>query len=86
MSLKIESFKKLRKDKRKWKVETPEEFEQREDAFLLKRLISKEPTIDTFVRISGGKAKNFKYMAPSWLPMVDINGIRENMLVAASKN
>jgi hypothetical protein len=28
MSLKIESFKKLRKDKRKWKVETPEEFEQ----------------------------------------------------------
>ena len=57
MSLKIESFKKLRKDKRKWKVETPEEFEQREDAFLLKRLISKEPTIDTFVRISGGKAK-----------------------------
>lgn len=64
MSLKIESFKKLRKDKKKWKVETPEEFEEREDAFLLKRLIGKEPTIDTFVRISGGKAKNFKLEIP----------------------
>lgn len=64
MSLKIESFKKLRKDKKKWKVNTPAEFEEREDAFLLKRLIGKEPTIDTFVRISGGKAKNFKLEIP----------------------
>ena len=64
MSLKIESFKKLRKDKKKWKVDTPEEFEEREDSFLKKRLMSKEPTIDTFVRISGGKTKNFKLEIP----------------------
>ncbi len=64
MSLKTESFKKLRKDKRKWKVDTPEEFEEREDSFLKKRLMSKEPTIDTFVRISGGKTKNFKLEIP----------------------
>lgn len=64
MSLKHDSFKKLRKDKKKWKVSTPQEFEEREDAFLKMRLINKEPTIDTFVRISGGKAKNFKLEIP----------------------
>ena len=64
MSLKLESFKKIRKDKNKWKVDTPEEFEEREEAFLKKRLQSKEPTINTFVRITGGKAKNFRIDIP----------------------
>jgi 16S rRNA (guanine(966)-N(2))-methyltransferase RsmD len=64
MSLKIESFKKLRKEKKKWKVETPAEFDEREEVFLRKRLLSKEPTIDTFVRITGGERKNFRIDIP----------------------
>ncbi|MDD4382494.1 MAG: RsmD family RNA methyltransferase [Candidatus Dojkabacteria bacterium] len=64
MSLKIESFKKLRKEKKKWKVDTPVEFEEREEAFLRKRLMSNEPTIDTFVRITGGERKNFRIDIP----------------------
>lgn len=64
MSLKDDSFKKLRKEKKKWKVETPEEFEEREDAFLKERLLHKEPTIKTFVRITAGKVRNFKLEIP----------------------
>jgi 16S rRNA (guanine(966)-N(2))-methyltransferase RsmD len=64
MSLKHDSFKKLRKEKKKWKVETPEEFEEREDTFLKERLLHKEPTIHTFVRITAGKVKNFKLEIP----------------------
>ncbi|MDD4381803.1 MAG: RsmD family RNA methyltransferase [Candidatus Dojkabacteria bacterium] len=64
MSLKIESFKKLRKEKKKWKVDTPVEFEEREEVFLRKRLMSNEPTIDTFVRITGGERKNFRIDIP----------------------
>lgn len=77
MSLKINSFKKLRKDKNKWKVETPQEFEEREDAFLKSRLSSKEPTINTFVRITGGKAKNFKIDIPKTTrPLTDRMKVR----------
>lgn len=77
MSLKIESFKKIRKDKNKWKVETPEEFEEREEAFLKKRLQSKEPTINTFVRITGGKAKNFRIDIPKTTrPLTDRMKVR----------
>jgi 16S rRNA (guanine966-N2)-methyltransferase len=64
MSLKYDSFKKLRKEKNKWKVDTPEEFEQREDQFLKERLMHKDPTISTFVRITAGKVKNFKLDIP----------------------
>ncbi len=64
MSLKFDSFKKLRKEKKKWKVETPEEFEKREDTFLRERILHKDPTITTFVRITAGKVKNFKLEIP----------------------
>lgn len=77
MSLKIESFKKIRKDKKKWKVETPEEFEEREEAFLKLGIRGKEPTIDAFVRIAGGKAKNFKLDIPKTTrPLTDRMKIR----------
>ncbi len=77
MSLKIESFKKIRKDKNKWRVDTPEEFEEREDTFLKNRLLSKEPTINTFVRITGGKAKNFTIDIPrTTRPLTDRMKVR----------
>jgi 16S rRNA (guanine966-N2)-methyltransferase len=77
MSLKSNSFKKLRKDKNKWKVETPQEFEEREDAFLKSRLASKEPTINAFVRITGGKAKNFRIDIPKTTrPLTDRMKVR----------
>jgi 16S rRNA (guanine(966)-N(2))-methyltransferase RsmD len=59
MSLKDDSFKKLRKDKSKWKVESWEDFEVREKAFIRDVILSKEPTIKGQVRITGGKYKNF---------------------------
>jgi hypothetical protein len=43
MSLKHDSFKKVRKEKNKWKVETPLDYEEREDTFLKERLLHKEP-------------------------------------------
>lgn len=77
MSLKLESFKKLRKEKKKWKVETPEEFVEREDAFLKQRLQGKEPTIGAFVRITAGKAKNFKLDIPKTTrPLTDRMKVR----------
>ena len=77
MSLKHDSFKKLRKDKNKWKVETPEEFDERENTFLKERLQSKEPTIYTTVRITAGKAKNFTLEVPkATRPMTDRMKVR----------
>ncbi|HOV29605.1 MAG TPA: RsmD family RNA methyltransferase [Candidatus Dojkabacteria bacterium] len=77
MSLKQDSFKKLRKEKNKWKVETPEDFERREDAFLKEKLQSKEPTIRATVRITAGKAKNFNIEIPrATRPMTDRMKIR----------
>ena len=77
MSLKQDSFKKLRKEKNKWKVETPEDFEEREDAFLKEKLQSKEPTIRATVRITAGKAKNFNIEIPrATRPMTDRMKIR----------
>lgn len=64
MSLKYDSAKKLRKDRNKWKVRTPEEFDEREKVFLREKMLRKEPTIKTFVRITAGKAKNFKLEIP----------------------
>ncbi len=64
MSLKYDSAKKLRKDRNKWKVSTPEEFDEREKVFLREKILHKEPTIKTFVRITAGKAKNFKLEIP----------------------
>ena len=64
MSLKFDSAKKLRKERNKWKVRTPEEFDQREKIFLREKMLHKEPTIKTFVRITAGKSKNFKLEIP----------------------
>jgi len=72
MSLKHDSFKKVRKEKNKWRIDTPEDFVQMEDTFLKERLQSKEPTINTTVRITAGKAKNFILEVPkATRPMTD---------------
>ena len=77
MSLKFDSSKKLRKDKTKHKVESWEEYEQREEEFLKERLQSKEPTISAQVRITGGKAKNFKIDIPrTTRPLTDRMKVR----------
>lgn len=72
MSLKFDSAKKLRKEKSKQKVGSWEEYEQREQEFLKERYQSKEPTISAAVRITAGKAKNFKIDIPrSTRPLTD---------------
>lgn len=77
MSLKHDSAKKLRKEKSKWSVETPEEYEKMEDTFLKERLLHKEPTIKGQVRIAGGTAKNFKIDIPKTTrPMTDRMKVR----------
>lgn len=77
MSLKFDSAKKLRKEKTKHKVETWEEYEQREESFLRERLQSKEPTISAQVRITGGKAKNFHINIPrTTRPLTDRMKVR----------
>lgn len=59
MSLKIDSAKKLRKEKSKWqKTEDWKEVVEKEEEFLKERLRHKEPTITGKVRVTGGKAKN----------------------------
>ena len=77
MSLKFDSSKKLRKEKTKHKVESWEDFEQREQVFLKERFLSKEPTISASVRITGGKAKNFKIEIPrNTRPLTDRMKVR----------
>ncbi len=77
MSLKFDSSKKLRKEKTKHKVESWEDFEQREDIFLKERLQAKEPTISAQVRITGGKAKNFRIDIPrTTRPLTDRMKVR----------
>jgi len=77
MSLKFDSSKKIRKEKTKHKVESWVEYEEREDAFLKERLQNKEPTISAQVRITGGKAKNFKIDIPrTTRPLTDRMKVR----------
>lgn len=77
MSLKFDSAKKLRKEKTKRKVESWEEYEEREQIFLKERLQSKEPTISAVVRVTGGKAKNFKIEIPrNTRPLTDRMKVR----------
>jgi 16S rRNA (guanine(966)-N(2))-methyltransferase RsmD len=77
MSLKFDSPKKLRKEKSKHKVESWKDFEQREQIFLKEKFISKEPTISANVRITGGKAKNFKIEIPrNTRPLTDRMKVR----------
>lgn len=77
MSLKFDSSKKLRKEKTKHKVESWEDFEQREQEYLKEKFLSKEPTISASVRITGGKAKNFKIEIPrNTRPLTDRMKVR----------
>ncbi|MDY0096799.1 MAG: RsmD family RNA methyltransferase [Candidatus Dojkabacteria bacterium] len=77
MSLKFDSSKKLRKEKSKRKVESWEDYETREQAFLKERLQSKEPTISAVVRVTGGKAKNFLIEIPrNTRPLTDRMKVR----------
>lgn len=77
MSLKSDSFKKLRKEKNKWKTESWEEYEAREKVFLKERLLSKEPTIKALVRITGGSAKNIQIEIPrNTRPLTDRMKVR----------
>lgn len=77
MSLKFDSAEKLRKEKTKWKVDSWEEYEEREKTFLKERLQSKEPTISGQVRITGGKAKNFLIDIPKTTrPLTDRMKVR----------
>jgi 16S rRNA (guanine(966)-N(2))-methyltransferase RsmD len=77
MSLKSDSFKKLRKEKKKWRVETPEDYLAREDAFLKERLLGKEPTIKAQVRITAGTAKNINIDIPrNTRPLTDRMKVR----------
>lgn len=77
MSLKYDSAKKLRKEKKKWKVETPEEYEDMEDTFLKERILHRDPTIKGFVRVTGGKVKNFKLEIPKTTrPLTDRMKVR----------
>ncbi|HQA98955.1 MAG TPA: RsmD family RNA methyltransferase [Candidatus Dojkabacteria bacterium] len=77
MSLKHDSFKKIRKEKNKWRLDTPEDFIEMEETFLKERLMSKEPTITTTVRITGGKARNFTLEVPkATRPMTDRMKVR----------
>jgi 16S rRNA (guanine966-N2)-methyltransferase len=64
MSLKYDSAKKLRKEKNKWKVNSPLEYEEREDTFIKEKLLSKDPTITGQVRIAAGERKNFMLDIP----------------------
>lgn len=77
MSLKFDSAKKLRKEKKKWKVETPEDLERMENEFLKQRMFGKEPTIKGQVRISAGKVKNFNIDIPrNTRPLTDRMKVR----------
>jgi 16S rRNA (guanine966-N2)-methyltransferase len=77
MSLKYDSSKKLRKEKSKHKVESWEEYEAREEVFIKERLQSKEPTISAQVRVTGGKAKNFRIDIPrTTRPLTDRMKVR----------
>ncbi|MCD4811679.1 RsmD family RNA methyltransferase [bacterium] len=77
MSLKQTSFRKLRKNKSKWRVDSWEEYEEMEDTFLKERLQSKEPTIPGKVRITGGSAKNIMIQIPKTTrPLTDRMKVR----------
>ena len=58
MSLSIQSQKKIRKMKAKWKLDSWEDYEEMEKQLTKKMLQSKDPTIKGSVRIIAGKSKN----------------------------
>lgn len=64
MSLKSESFQKLRKIKNKWHLESWEEFEQKENELYKKFFSNKEPTVQATLTISAGKKKHYQLQIP----------------------
>lgn len=58
MSLKYDSQRKVRKKRTKWKVDTAEEYEEREYALLRESLRENVETVVGQVKITAGKAKN----------------------------
>ena len=78
MSLKIDSSKKLRKEKSKWESsEDWEEVNKKEDEYNKERLRHKSPTINGNVRITGGTAKNIMIDIPKTTrPLTDRMKVR----------
>lgn len=64
MSLKIDSQKKLRKLKSKWKVESWEAFDERENELYRRLYQNREPTIQGTIKLSAGKLKNYTLEIP----------------------
>lgn len=77
MSLKEDSFKKLRKEKNKWHIETATDYEEREKELSQEIIRKKEPTINTSVRITAGKLKSLTIdVPPSTRPLTDRMKVR----------
>ena len=78
MSLKIDSSKKLRKEKSKWESsEDWEEVSKKEDEYNKERLRHKSPTIIGNVRVTGGTAKNIMIDIPKTTrPLTDRMKVR----------
>jgi 16S rRNA (guanine(966)-N(2))-methyltransferase RsmD len=78
MSLKIDSSKKLRKEKSKWESSGDwEEVNRREDEYHKERLRHKSPTITGNVRVTGGTAKNIMIDIPKTTrPLTDRMKVR----------
>ena len=78
MSLKIDSSKKLRKEKTKWKSSKDwKEALEKEEEFHKERIRHKSPTITGTVRITGGTAKNIMIDIPKTTrPLTDRMKVR----------
>ncbi|MDD3474559.1 MAG: RsmD family RNA methyltransferase [Candidatus Dojkabacteria bacterium] len=78
MSLKIDSSKKLRKEKSKWESSGDwEEVNRKEDEYHKERLRHKSPTITGKVRVTGGIAKNIMIDIPKTTrPLTDRMKVR----------
>ncbi len=72
MSLSIQSQKKIRKIKAKWRLDSWEDYEKMEKAIAQKMIQNNEPNINGYVRIIAGRAKNTKLEIPrSTRPLTD---------------
>jgi len=78
MSLKIDSAKKLRKEKNKWKSSQDwQEVAKKEEEFHKERIRHKSPTITGQVRVTAGKAKNIMIDIPKTTrPLTDRMKVR----------
>jgi 16S rRNA (guanine966-N2)-methyltransferase len=78
MSLKIDSAKKLRKEKNKWKNSNDwQEVAKKEEEFHKERIRHKSPTINGQVRVTAGSAKNIRIDIPKTTrPLTDRMKVR----------